>query len=314
MRVADLLLPCVFAAACAPEPERDPGVVKDLRILGLRADLPERPLPVGAADADHPLYTFAAAPTPIAIEALVVDPRAPTAPLTFHGQACLAEHTRCDPDAPGTLALTADGPAPPEVLRLTFDPGLARLNDWVAEDPWKGFDRLSVRIEVFVHGLDGDEARADMVVAFYPPTVASRYDADEQSPRDAAYNPAQLLVARLPREDAFFNILAGGALVVPPGEVASFAAAESTETGRLQPRLNTDPDEPDESVLVIGSAALYLYTLRGRVSPQVIAGQIGETFDYLAPAAPADYPDTLWAVVRTIDGGCSWGRWTITPR
>lgn len=303
-----------LCSACAPEPERDASIVRDLRILGIAAEVPGQIVPLGPADEAHPLYTFAAAPTAREMRALVVDPRAPTAPVRFSAWACLAAHQPCDLDDPGTRLLVRDAVALPEDVRFDAGFSAADLNDWLAEDRFRGFDHLSVRIELSVTGFEGAQARAQTVVTFFGGEFERNPARGIVETRLPLKNPKDVFVVQadvVPQtaidllEDRTWSLWPGESLAMGLlGNYVSVNVTYTLPTGEQRyPRRNVDSY----------ASVVSLYTVTGRVDRPAFIATEPDGFRYRAPDDPAGLPDVLYIVVHDDVAGCAWSRWTMVP-
>ncbi len=310
-------LTALFAlAGCAPDPELDASVVKDLRILGLAVERPGEVVATGPADARHPLYVFAEDPPPTTLTALVVDPRAPTGPLRVSARMCLAEHDTCDPDAANTVVLATDVPAAPEVVVLPVQLRAAHLNAWLAEEYWHGYDRLFVRAEITVAGLNGARVEAQTVVTFYGPEFVRRADRGVVDERLPLANPTDLRVLQRGATIAeAINVLVDRTFVVPPGEMLLMQLLGNYVFADVSYTLPTGDQKYPRRHLESYAEVVSLYTVRGRVDPPAFVATEPDGFRYTAPERARDQaenlPDTLYIVVHDALGGCAWGRWRI---
>ena len=298
---------------CAPKPERDASIVRDLRVLALAADLPGQLVPQGPPDEAHPLYTFAAAPAGREMRALVVDPRAPLAPVRFSAWACLAAHQPCDLEDSRTRVLVRDAVGTPEILTFDADFSAADLNTWVAEDPYRGYDRLSVRIELFVEGFEGAQARAQTVVTFRAPEFLRNADRGIWEPRQAFENPKEVFV--VPAEVSprtAINLLEDRTWDLPPGGTLFMALLGDYVFVDVAYTLPTGEQRYPRRSIRSHAEVVSLYTVSGRVSPPVFVATEPDGFGYVAPPrARFSVPDVLYIVVHDDSGGCAWARWTM---
>ncbi len=297
---------------CAEDPELDASVIKDLRVLGLAVERPGEVVATGPADETHPLYVFAADPPPTTLTALVVDPRAPLGPLRVSARMCLAENDTCDPDAPNTVTLATDAPAVPEIVALPVQLRAAHLNAWVAEDYWRGYDRIFVRVELTVVGLNGDRAQAQTVVTFYGPTFVRRADRGAVDERLPLTNPEDLRVLDRGATIAeAINVLVDRTFAVVPGQMLLMQLLGNYVFADVSYTLPTGDQKYPRRHLDSYAEIVSLYTVHGRVTPPAFVATEPDGFRYTAPERAGDLPDALYIVVHDALGGCAWARWTI---
>jgi len=304
---------------CAPEPEFDASVVRDLRILAVATAQSGTPLPLGPPDAARPLYTFAAAPPPAEIRALVVDPTAPGAPVRLFVAACPAIFGPCEADAETTLPIVVGTLARPENVTFTFAPSVDDLNLWLAADPWAGFDRLSMRLEVEVEGAGGARARAYAVLDYYGDEIELDRETGWREARTAELSPTSLAAAAdgAAGEDGaspIIDLLSGGRLSVTPGARLRFTIADDSVYARIRYLLPEGPGAAIERVVDSEADFVRLYAVGGRVEFAETLAFAGAWLDYRAPSAVADFPDALYVVVADGRGGVAFARWTVENR
>src|SRR3989339_296328 len=82
------VLMVIFQLSCTPDFD-EAWLLKDLRILAIRSDTPEILLEQAALEASNPEFPQ------VSISALVVDPSAPSAPVTWKFWACTSEEITC---------------------------------------------------------------------------------------------------------------------------------------------------------------------------------------------------------------------------
>jgi hypothetical protein len=296
--------------ACAPDPESDPSVVRDLRVLALATERPGTPLPLGPPDEARPLYTFAEAPPPAEMRALVVDPRAPTAPVRYWVAACPAIFGPCEAGARTTRPVVVGGEAAPEIVSFTFAPTVEDLNAWLAADPWAGFDRLAVRIELEVEGFDGLHARTFAVMSYYGHEIELDARTGRRERREPEPAPRGLDVqGGVDGRDV--DLLAGGVLEVEPGGRLGWTVRRDEVFAHVDYLLPDAPGTPvrrvfDSTALVVG-----LYAVRGRVLTAQTLALRGAWLDYRAPERATAFPDALYVVASDGLGGVAFARWQV---
>ncbi len=297
---------------CAPDPELDASVIKDLRVLGLAVERPGEVVAVGPPDDTHPLYVFADDPPPTTLTALVVDPRAPAGPLRVSARMCLAEHETCDPGAANTVSLAEDAPAVPEIIALPVQLRAAHLNAWLAEEYWHGYDRLFVRVELTVAGLNGERVHAQTVVTYYGPTFVRRADRGAVDERLPLTNPTDLRVLQRGATVAeAINVLADRSFALAPGQMLLMQLLGNYVFADVSYTLPTGDQKYPRRHLESYAEIVSLYTVHGRVDPPAFVATEPDGFRYTAPERAEGLPDTLYIVVHDALGGCAWARWTM---
>lgn len=307
--------------ACAPEPELDASVVRDLRVLAVATAQSGTPLPLGPPDGARPLYTFAAAPPPAEVRVLVVDPTAPGAPVRLFVAACPAIFGPCEAGAETTIPVVVGAPARPEVVTFTFAPSADDLNRWLAADPWAGFDRLSVRLDVEVEGARRARARAFAVLAYYGDEIVLDQETGWREARTAETSPTSLAASAEGAAAAdggesspLVDLLAGGRLSLAPGERLRLTIADDSVYARIRYLLPEAPGAAIERVVDSEADFVRLHAVGGRIGAAETLALTGAWLDYRAPAAVADFPDSLYVVVADGGGGVAFARWTIENR
>lgn len=309
---AAVLGPC----ACAPPPERDARVVRDLRILGIAVDRPISILATGPADDTHPLYTFAEEPLPGEVRVLVVDPRAPGDVRRVSARACLAAEEACRETAANTLVLATDTPVSGEDVVLPMSVTRAQLNAWLAEDPLHGYDRLYVRVEVEIRASSGEIVYGETVRRYSAPTFSRWPDGRRVDFREPLDNPVSLAVVPSRPEGApALDALRDTTVAVGGERRVRYAFLDNSIFTDVTYTLPLGDEDHARRLLSSHATLLSVYsTVDGGldVEPAAVEAVPGASFSVrLAEPFAAGGTPRLYLVASDSLGGCAWARWTF---
>lgn len=285
-----LALALLGATGCTPEFD-EVWLVKDLRILALRAEPPEVLVPLGVT-------TF----PKVKVTALVVDPLAPAGALfDWELWACSAEESRCDEARTRTLITAARSTLDAITTEVSLDVNLYLAS--ILADPLKGFGGVPVMVELRVR-RDAFEARAVKRIVYGAPIPAQK---------TANANPS---IAKVSADD---KPLAGPALVASaggekvkllpepgPGDKEHYWVATYTGSER-------ELDEYLSYAFFTTGGALSSATTGGKPSPFVDNKKVDDpSSDWTPPKEPGSA--TLYLVVRDDRGGVGWTTLAVEVR
>lgn len=182
-RPAAILLALLLAGGCTPDFDEE-YLVKDLRILAIKADPPEV------------IQTDKSSLPPVTIEVLAVDPTAPGARVDWTMWACSAEEGRClcpeeyaDCDRPAVVKRIAGRSSRLDGIRVAYTLSEADYLAVRAADPLKGFGGVPLVVEVKIEGK-ARTVRGVKRIAYSDPNPVDR--TPNRNPRVlglAAYEP-----------------------------------------------------------------------------------------------------------------------------
>jgi len=282
MQLASWLCVLLAALGAACTPDFDPiWLVKDLRVLALRADPPEVLVPQGVTT--FPL---------VRITGLVADPRAPEALVDWTLLACTAEEINCEA-AQLSLTVVDKKQTRLDQIETEFTLGAALYRAARDADLLKGFGGVPVMVELQVHRGESAD-RAIKRVVYGNPVPA------EKTPNS---NPSLDSVAADGKPVAEPWVVSAGQQVKilpqsPPSDKESYLVA--TYTGG-QRQLT---EYLDYAFFVSGGQLTNAAT-GGEPNPFVTDKRVDDLSTEWTPGADAARA-TLWVVVRDDRGGAGW--------
>ncbi len=310
MRPLTFTLTVLLAGCFDFEPVEE---VVDLRVLGIAAEPPEVMVvaaPAGGSGPAGNVYTISEDPPPVAMTALVVNPRNPE-PLTYEITACVWSSTyRCAEWSATERMPVASGTAEPGEIEFDFAPSAQRLNEWLALDPYRGFGGLYVMLELRIEQPGEAVNHASKLVTYNVPFVPRASDQDPPPPKLPNQNPrlTALKIDELPTLDETPVELAAGADAVLEPIFNEDAAIETYPVVRIpsdaKPELGyVLLTEKLEFEFYVTDGALSRFELQSR-DPRGDPVELESTFT--APKEGGSV--TLWVVMRDDRGGASWVR------
>ena len=274
------LLPCGCTPDFAPE-----WLIKDLRILAIRAEPPEVLLPAGSTDFP-----------PVQVEALSVDPTAPQAEVDWELIGCSNEETRCDLATYRKVVGFGHGRLDTVQceVRLPIDLYQAAL----AADPLRGLGGVAVMLQLSVR-REGQEAIAVKRLVYGTPTPPAK------TPNR---NPSLIVTADEQPPPSSWTIDAGRKVVLRPVSLPTDKEHYWVATYSGGSR------ELDEFL------SYSFFTTAGALSDAQTGGRpiafienkktTDLSSEWTAPTSAG--PVTLWIVVRDDRGGAGWTGLTAT--
>jgi len=297
---AILSVVCLCLLACTPDFD-DAWLVKDLRILAMRADPPE----VIAPSLADPL-------PPVSVDVLAVDPsHDPTRTMHWEAWVCSAEEQHCA-DAQFKQQLKAAETALSEVTLDGFVASPELLQACLDADPLHGFGGLPVMIEV---RLDDGEHRVRAVkrLVYTFPLPYSPLPQGKQPNHNPSLDHVDFADAGQVVGDQTLSAATGQTLEIVPA--ASAGAAEDYVVTTNDGPGDDQHNAPGQQQLQEYLRYAYFATA-GQLIRDVTGGR-PDPYDAKANSddvastwiAPTDQHEaTLWVVIRDDRGGTDWLR------
>jgi len=328
-----LLALATLVGACTPDFE-DVWLVKDLRILAIQADPPEVLVPAG---------NVAAAPPPVQVTALVVDPRlAAGASLRWELWACTPEEVTCDDASTRTLVRSATSPL--DQIQASFSATPALIQAATREDIYRGFGGVPVKVHLKVWGKGETQPVEGIKRLVYgasdsalllgssplleppPPGALTGACRSQGSACDAGLACAGSRCVKVPNQNpSITEIDVDGDPILPTGlEVR--ATDTDIELLPVSPKEDVEPywvftfsggtRKLDEylyySFFVTSGKKLSPANTGGKPSVFATIKRVEDLTSEWTPDAPGTF--SLWVVIRDDRGGTSWVQETLKVR
>ena len=258
-----------------------PSEVRDLRVLAIRAEPPEVVL-----DGDVP---------PVALQALVADPRAPDSTIAWQWSACgLTDDLRCASDPRAISIGTGDGSL--EAIAA----GLVVTDELVADarvlDTFLGFGGVAIMTELVLAPGTDDELHA-----------IKQLPAQYGLPRDTVENSNPSPPALL-HDDVDWPV--DEVLEVEPSAEVAVEPVSPPEDAEHYAvfRFDLGTEQLDENLDYSFFASEGTWSRNGSGGPpDIVATETTLASRWTAPSEPpADGAVTMWVVVRDGRGGTAW--------
>lgn len=332
LAVAFLAL-ATLVGACTPDFE-EAWLVKDLRILAIQADPPEVLVPAGSS---------AAAPPPVQITPLVVDPRlAASESLRWELWACTPEEVTCDGASQRTLVRSASSPL--DQVQASFAATPALIQAAMQKDLYRGFGGVPVKVHLKVWGKGETEPVEGIKRLVYgasdsallmgsspllePPQPGALSGAcrSQGAPCDAGLGCEGSRCVKVPNQNpSITEVTADGDSILPTG-LEVLATDEEIELLPVSPKEDVEPywvftfsggtRKLDEylyySFFVTSGRKLSPASTGGKPSVFATIKRVEDLTSEWTPEEAGTF--SLWVVIRDDRGGTSWVRETLKVR